>query len=833
MGKKIAAILMSVAVALSSFTISGTQSVAESGGEVVLYDLQKDAELKANGFGASLTLVNSGSPSISVVNFVTGGDESISLLVEDRSKSYDGVDILREALQTGGLFLTGTYTFTVEGRVAQEGAGEGIKFVLGMTESPWRELTSAATDSNGRFQLTYTINNINAVDMASLGYNFRIQTSQIVPFYIDNIVVTVQAAEDAADPEITELLRFTFDDEADQDGLFTVASSSEIAWVTEAGIGHGDDTVLKVTHTSGTSYTSMYNAVRLFLPTALLAGGTYQVSAWVYAPAEGNLGKGTLAGPGIVLNDYYEGATGESKFPANAGTLPIGEWKQIIITLPMMETPLTSIDFRLVTNAEESHADIWYLDDIVISRIGEVKEVIIPEWDLTIGSLKEAYADYFLMGNVMEPSQTTDEKLTAMYRHYYNVVTTENTMKPVNLTSAKGVYTFDKADTIVSWAKENGIDVHGHTLIWHSQSAAWLTYNSDGSILTRAEAKENMEAYINTVAEHFKGQVISWDVVNEAFRSGVSAVPEDWRDALRKDEGSADTSSWYLAYANGADSGKGESGADYIYDAFVLTRLADPNAVLYYNDYNENQAGKREAIATMVEELNAMWKTDSRNTQPERLLIEGIGMQSHFYTQDYNLINSVEAAIVRFIETGCEISVTELDIPWGTYANYRERTTDLTEEEQIIQAELYKQLFEIYCKYADNIERVTFWGKADTQSWRSEGRPTLFDRYFAPKAAYREVMGVAEAASAVAVTGVKVNGASLVSLKAGDTVTLTAALTPVDATNKAVVWSVSNSSVAEIDENGVITAKASGMVVVTVTTEDGGYTGTVVLKVSP
>ena len=88
-------------------------------------------------------------------------------------------------------------------------------------------------------------------------------------------------------------------------------------------------------------------------------------------------------------------------------------------------------------------------------------------------------------------------------------------------------------------------------------------------------------------------------------------------------------------------------------------------------------------------------------------------------------------------------------------------------------------------------------------------------------------------ASAVAVTGVKVDGASLVSLKAGNAVTLTAALLPEDATNKAVVWSVSNPSVAEIDENGVITAKASGMVVVTVTTEDGGYTGTVVLKVSP
>ena len=711
-----------------------------SGEAITLYELDQDENLKPGEKLVSPVLKVSGDAEILVVE---GNDGTVSLQLKDRINNYDAVDILFSELAKLGddAFITGTYTINVKGHVAPEDASSS-QFLIGMTESPWGELIPRVKPANdGSFELSYTKKFNDVSEVATLGYDFRVQTAPAVftTFYVDNITVTVQDAKEVG-VGVRKLLTFTFDNQGEQGERFTVAPSSEIEWVEAPGFGKEDNTALKVTHIPGQSYTSADNAVRLTLAEPLPAGGIYSISAWFYAPAEENQGKNTLTGPGIVLNADYAGATGVSKFPADIGTLPLGEWKEVHVTLPVRETPLTSIDFRLVVNDADKHPDVWLLDNIVLSQAGEIIEVVIPEWDLTLASLKEAYADHFLVGNIMEPVQTADPQTTAMFKHYYNVVTSENAMKPVNMTTAKGEYRFDQADILVNWAEENGLLVHGHTLVWHSQSAQWLTMNQDRTPLTRAEAKENMEDYIHAVAGRYAGRLISWDVVNEAFKSGVSNAPSNWRDALRKDEGS-EGSPWYQAYAHGADASKGEDGSDYIYDAFVFARLADPNAILYYNDFNETEAGKREAIAMMVEELNEKWQTDVRNTQQERLLIEGIGMQAHYWTHDFNATN-IEESIKRFIETGAEISVTELDIPLGFYNNYRQRTEAPTKEEELLQADLYRQAFEIYTKYSHCIARVTFWGKADSQSWRFEGYPSLFDKSFAPKEAYFSIIDV-------------------------------------------------------------------------------------------
>ena len=717
--------------------------VTLNGESRTLYELDADKNLIIGEELSSPALKVSGSAKVAVVR---GDDGTASLQLKDRVNNYDAVDILFSEISKGSdnTFITGTYTINVTGHVEAEDAGKA-QFLIGMTESPYGELTSRITPaSDGSFELNYTKSFAKASEVSTLGYNYRIQTppSVFTTFYVDNITVTVKGAEETG-IGVRKLHAFPFDNQKEQGGLFTVAASSKIEWVEAPGIGKEDNSALKVTHIAGKSYTGADNAVRLTFAEPLPAGGVYKISAWFYAPAEENKGKGTLTGPGIVLNADYAGSTGVSKFPSDFGTLPLDEWKEVNVTLPVRDTPLTSIDFRLVVNEADKHPDVWRLDNIVISQEGETEEIVVPEWDLTLASLKEAYADYFMIGNIMEPGQIQNAETTAMFKEYYNVVTAENAMKPANMTSAKGQYRFDQADTLVAWAEDNNLKVHGHTLVWHSQSAPWLTAQADGTPLTRAEAKANMEDYINAVAGHYAGQVISWDVVNEAFLPGVSVVPTDWRNALRKYEENGNGSPWYQAYENGADKSKGEDGSDYIYDAFVFTRLADPGAVLYYNDFNETEAGKREAIALMVEELNKKWKTDKRNTEPDRLLIEGIGMQAHYWTGDLKA-SDVEACIKRFIKTGAKISVSELDIPMGDYMTYKQRVAAPTAEEEKQQADLYGQLFEVYKKYADSIERVTFWGKADTQSWRFEGYPLLFDKNFAPKEAYFAVMSVAE-----------------------------------------------------------------------------------------
>ncbi|MDR1668419.1 MAG: endo-1,4-beta-xylanase [Oscillospiraceae bacterium] len=340
------------------------------------------------------------------------------------------------------------------------------------------------------------------------------------------------------------------------------------------------------------------------------------------------------------------------------------------------------------------------------------------EASLALPSLREIYKDDFLLGAIFTPDNVTDRRLGLMERHF-NALTAENVMKPNAFTESKGNYDF----SFVDWLLESIPDfaIHGHVLAWHSQSAAWLNVG-----LNRSQAKANLEAYIKAVAGHFAGKLISWDVVNEAFTDGVGNPPSDWRDALRKD------SAWYRAYANGA-SGQ-ESGADYIYDAFVFARQTDPSAVLYYNDFNETMQGKREAIALMAEELNAQWESDPRNTEPGRLLIEGLGMQSHFFIDDLN-VDDVEATIERFVETGCEVSVTELDIPAGNWMSMH----SLNAETEKQQADLYARLFQIYKKYSENIARVTFWGLEDTASWRRQGEPLLFDGSFNAKPSFYAV----------------------------------------------------------------------------------------------
>lgn len=175
-----------------------------------------------------------------------------------------------------------------------------------------------------------------------------------------------------------EMYNFPFSDEAAQGELFTFGDSVTGQWVTGAGVGHGDDAAIKLTHTEGTAYTSAVNTLILTLPEPLPAGGVYKIVAWVYASSADNAGKSTMTGPGFVINSNYGGEQGFSKFPADFGTLPVDEWKEINVTLPVQEEAISQLDFRLVINDEPKHPDVWYWDNIEIYQIGDVVEVTPP-----------------------------------------------------------------------------------------------------------------------------------------------------------------------------------------------------------------------------------------------------------------------------------------------------------------------------------------------------------------------------------------------------------------------------------------------------------------------
>jgi len=340
----------------------------------------------------------------------------------------------------------------------------------------------------------------------------------------------------------------------------------------------------------------------------------------------------------------------------------------------------------------------------------------------TTPSLKEAWKDHFLLGNIYRTfgsrgtRANNDDPQRAMLLHNYNVLTPENTMKPSTLsTGGAGAdpvenggngtvrWNFAAADEMMAFAEENDLLIFGHVLVWHNQTPAWINGGGgeDESTYTRARARANMEYFIKTAVEHFNkwknkdgsNRVFAWDVVNEALSDGVNwsadAQPGQWRNHMRLPK----QSGWIRAYSNGMK--EGEHPSDFIYDAFRFARKYT-HAILYYNEFNLYFDGKASAVAQMIQELNAQWATDKENN-PEavdsagdykgRKLIEGVGMQSHNYMWDTSAA-AVERNIKRLIDAGVEISISELDLfvfapaegaPQGSrgeYIDLRDRTAE-------------------------------------------------------------------------------------------------------------------------------------------------------------
>jgi endo-1,4-beta-xylanase len=339
-----------------------------------------------------------------------------------------------------------------------------------------------------------------------------------------------------------------------------------------------------------------------------------------------------------------------------------------------------------------------------------------PTWE-TVKRLKDVHKNNFLMGNIISPGDIGTVRFNILKRHY-NTATAENHMKPDHIApfsepaTSTWAYRFTDADKIVNAVRAEGMKMHGHTLIWHSQTPEWLTAPE-----TKEEVLDNLEKYCREVATHFKGKLLSWDVVNEAIRQGLtsSQANGDWKECLRKDN--PEGSPWNRAI-----------GPEYIEKAFFAVRKADPDVLLYYNDYNLNDQNKATAVYNMVNDINKRYP----NVEG-RPLIDGIGMQSHHHINTNP--QTVENSILLFTSLGVDVAITELDI---------EITGSSGSGGYEKQADQYTELFRIFIKYSSNISRVTFWGLDDGTSWRIQNNPTayatLLDKDYGLKPAFYAVL---------------------------------------------------------------------------------------------
>jgi endo-1,4-beta-xylanase len=336
-------------------------------------------------------------------------------------------------------------------------------------------------------------------------------------------------------------------------------------------------------------------------------------------------------------------------------------------------------------------------------------------------SLKDAYNGKFLMGAALNTQQSSgaDSAAVKMVLAHFNSITPENCMKHEAIHPEKDRYDFTQSDLLVDFGVKNNLFVVGHTLVWHSQTAPWVFLDDNGGQVSRDTLISRMKSHIYTVVGRYKGRVNGWDVVNEA---------------IDDTEGKGLRNSLWLQII----------GPEFIDLAFQFAHEADPDAELYYNDYNLYLPFKRAEAVKIAENLKA-----------KGLRIDAIGEQAH-YGIDANLVPMVEASIQAFIGAGVKVAITELDVtvlPFPTAQMtadvsqsfelqaqmdpYREGLPDSI---QSAQSAFYQDLFKVFLKYQDHVDRVTFWGVNDQQSWRNywpiKGRvdyPLAFDRNNQPK----------------------------------------------------------------------------------------------------
>ncbi len=331
-------------------------------------------------------------------------------------------------------------------------------------------------------------------------------------------------------------------------------------------------------------------------------------------------------------------------------------------------------------------------------------------------SLKEAYADRFMIGTAGDfPRRYSEAELENVTFHY-DIVTPENCMKPQPTHSSEDNYNFDTPDDLVDWCQDNDIKVWGHTLLWHAQTGRWF-FQDDGEPADRKLALRRLKRHISKVVKHYKGDVIGWDVANESIADEGDWTTENLRDY-----------SWYKTV-----------GPDVLTLAFKWAHEADPDAVLYYNDYNIEQGasqntGKHASSMILLKRL-----------LDEGAPVHGVGIQGHWHL-DTNLAD-VEQAIENYASLGLKVSITELDVTatGDNSGSFDVQTGEGTipEENYVKQAEVYRKLFEIFNRHADVIERVTFWGVSDTRSWRGRQNALLFTGDLEPKPAFQAVLQAA------------------------------------------------------------------------------------------
>lgn len=353
-------------------------------------------------------------------------------------------------------------------------------------------------------------------------------------------------------------------------------------------------------------------------------------------------------------------------------------------------------------------------------------------------SLKDAYADSFMIGAAISPLTISGRMPQAeeLLLKHFNAVSPDNCLKPERVHPLPDTWRFNAADQYVQYAEDHDLWVLGHTLVWHNQTPDFYWFRPDGTPKSREELIETMREHIETVAGRYAGRIDAWDVVNEIIGEYGEYREKGWVKAF------------------------GGDGYEVVRNAFIFADRYAPDAELYYNDFNVWRPAHVDGIVTMVKKL-----------QSENIRIDGVGIQAH-WGLNYPKTEYIEHAIDTLASLGVKVMITELDVD----------VLPITREGQVIGQSLtepqyqleefkeyldpyqdgmpadvakqlddrYEELFRIFLKHRDQIDRVTLWGITDDSSWKNgypvpnrTNYPLLFNRDYTAKPAVDALLRLA------------------------------------------------------------------------------------------
>lgn len=213
----------------------------------------------------------------------------------------------------------------------------------------------------------------------------------------------------------------------------------------------------------------------------------------------------------------------------------------------------------------------------------------------------------------------------------FTQLTPGNAGKWGSVEATRDVMNFAQLDQAYDFAQEHGLRFKLHTLFWGLQQPSWL------AALPPAEQLEEIHEWLTALSERY-GDVEMIDVVNEPINA-----PPGYSAAL---------------------GGAGETGHDWLINAFELARDYFPNSELLLNEYNvlimESSTANYLALVQLLQ---------------DRGLIDGIGLQGHFLERSE--VATVEANLGTLAGTGLPIYISEFDLNLADDAYHANRTRDL------------------------------------------------------------------------------------------------------------------------------------------------------------